>query len=311
MNALAELTYAARHGVVSIGNFDGVHRGHAMLIDRLCQLAKKLKAPSVILTFDPHPSAILYPETAVTPLTTPTRRAQLLKQLGVEKIVICPTDRQLLALDAQEFFLRVISEHLAAKGLVEGPNFFFGRGRGGNVQLLDQLCRDSKIAFEVVAAETTGEGMVSSTRVRQHLRAGEIEAANGLLTAPYQIIGVVCGGEQRGRKLGFPTANLSEIPVLVPSPGVYAATVELAGIRYAAATHIGPNPTFDQPQQKVEVHVMGFSGDLYGQRMTVDFHARVRDIARFASPDALREQLARDLANVKRLTASWIEPSER
>ncbi len=292
---------------LTIGNFDGVHLGHAALIQQLRGMAARLKIPSVVLTFDPHPSSILYPETAAVPLTTIARRSELLRRLGVEHVVVCPTNRELLSLDAASFFEQIVYRRLQARGLIEGPNFYFGRGRQGNVERLEEMCRGVKIDFEVAQPKLHGETLVSSTRIRQSLREGDIAATNAWLTEPYQIAGEVVGGEQRGRKLGFPTANLDQIAVLVPAPGVYATTVCIQGKRYAAATHIGPNPTFDQPLQKIEVHVLDYHGDLYGQLLPVDFHARVRDIARFPSVDALREQLQRDLARVRNETAKLLE----
>ncbi len=264
-------------------------------------MAKRIGGPTVVMTFDPHPSTILYPQTAVSPLTTSARRIELLRQLGVDHVLVCPTSRELLSLSAEEFFTEVICDRVAAKGLIEGPNFFFGRGRGGNVELLAAMCQGRGLAFEIADAACDAEEMISSSRIRELIRSGDIDGANQLLTASYQVSGTVVGGEQRGRKLGFPTANLGDVPVLVPGPGVYATRATWSGGTRIAATHIGPNPTFDQPIQKLEVHLLDFAGDLYGETLTVDFIARVRDIARFASPEALREQLQRDIQQTRSL----------
>lgn len=288
--------------MVSVGNFDGVHRGHAALIRRLVQLAARLGGPSVVVTFDPHPAALLRPGSEPVRLTEIERRAELLGALGVSHVVVCKTDLALLRLSARQFFDSVLVGALGARGIVEGPNFFFGYRREGTVDSLAAFCRQSRVEFEVAEALGDGESIVSSTEVRRRIAAGEIEAANRLLMAPYRIAGTVIRGDARGTGLGFPTANLTDIRTLVPAPGVYATRIELDGHLRAAAAHIGPNPTFDPAgASKVEIHVVDYRGDLYGRRLQVDFIGRVRDITRFESVDSLVRQLERDVATVRRL----------
>jgi riboflavin kinase/FMN adenylyltransferase len=207
----------------------------------------------------------------------------------------------LLSLTAEEFFARFIEQSLQARGMVEGPNFFFGRDRRGDVTLLSRLCREMNIPLEIVPSQLQGPGMISSSRIRQLLELGEVRTAGELLTQPYRIRGTVVTGAARGRSLGFPTANLDEIPVLIPRAGVYAGRAYCADRILPAALHLGPNPTFSQGTSKVEVHLLDFSGDLYGQVLQVDFLDKVRDIVRFASVDELRSQVARDLNRVREL----------
>lgn len=302
ISELQQVPRAARGGAVSVGNFDGVHRGHAALIRQLSQLAARLEGPAVAVTFDPHPAALLRPGSEPVRLTEIERRAELLGALGVSHLVVCKTDLALLRLTAREFFDSVLVDALGARGIVEGPNFFFGYRREGNVDSLATFCRQSGVVLEIAEALGDGNALVSSTEIRRRIAAGEIESANRLLTAPYRISGTVVRGDARGTSLGFPTANLTDIQTLIPAPGVYASRVELEDHSYAAATHIGPNPTFDPAgRSKVEIHIVDYQGDLYGSRLHVDFIGRVRDIARFDSIDLLVRQLERDVATVRRL----------
>ncbi len=295
-----DLPETAGGGVISIGNFDGVHRGHAALLDRVCELARKLDGPSVAVVLDPHPASLLRPDAAPQRLTTMGRRLQRLTDLGVDFLVVCSIDREFLNMSAEQFFQSLVVEKLRAKGMVEGPNFFFGRNRGGNVESLQAFCDAAEIQCVIAGSIQRDEEMISSTRIRNALIAGEIAQANELLGAPYQLEGVVGTGKKRGRELGFPTANLDAIPTLVPKNGVYGGVTQVDGRLIPAAIHIGPNPTFETSEvRKVEVHLLDYSSDLYGKRLMVDFHTRVRDTARFDSPAQLIEQLAQDIQIVR------------
>ena len=289
-----------RAGAVSIGNFDGVHRGHAVLVSRLCQMATSLGGPAVAVTFDPAPAAILRPGGVPPQLTTIERRTQLLKLCGVDQVVVCKTDRELLSQTPEEFFSRLVIGELAALGMVEGPNFYFGRNRAGNTQLLGKLCQEHGIELEIVEPQSDSSSIISSTRVRELLVDGHVDEANGLLTAPYRLKGTVVRGAARGREIGFPTANLANVLTLVPGHGVYACRVlRDDGQSIAAATHIGPNPTFGDDGVKIEVHLLDFERDLYGTEMEVDFIACVRGVVKFDSRSDLIQQLQRDIAVIR------------
>lgn len=297
-----------RGGVLSIGNFDGVHRGHRALIQRLRSMASSLTAPAMVFTFDPPPLRLLRPDVSPAPLTWMDRRADLLHRLGVDMSIAYPTCLELLKLDAVSFFERVLLGELGIRGLVEGPNFRFGKDRKGDVGLLETLCRRHGIEFEVVEAELDGDLWYSSSLIREWIERGEIERANAALVEPYRLLGIVSHGAARGRTLGFPTANLEQLPVLVPAHGVYAAKVVGASksidtLGIAAAVHIGPNPTFGEHAHKVEAHLIGFHGDLYGQALELEIHGRVREVQRFASKEELLSQLQRDIENVSRIVA--------
>lgn len=320
LTSLADFPAELRGGAVSVGNFDGVHRGHAQLIKQLVAAAAANAGPALVLTFDPHPAELLYPERPVSrPLTNIPRRAELLFGLGVDALIAYPTDTRLLALSATEFFQQKIVGVLQARAMVEGPNFRFGRGRDGDVDSLAQMCRAAQLEFQIARPAQDAAGMISSTRIRNYIAAGELKAANELLTQPYVVSGIVTVGAQRGRTIGFPTANLSKIPVLVPGPGVYAGRVGLCNPSsdaqdslqtYACAVHIGPNPTFAETENKVEVHLIDYAGaSLYGRQLLVSLFEKVRDVRKFRSIDELRTQIVEDVAACRSASAHSHEDS--
>jgi len=299
-----------QRGAVAVGNFDGVHRGHAQLVARLLHRAREVSGPAVVLTFDPHPVRILRPELAPPPLTWTERKAELLAELGVSAVWSYPTDEALLSLTAEEFFQRIIVGSLQARAMVEGPNFQFGKQRRGDVALLQHLCSEAGLALEVVEPQLTGSELVSSSRVRECIRQGDVAAAKQLLTRPYRLRGLVTHGAQRGSKIGFPTANLAGIDTLVPPIGVYAGRAFTAQGIWPAAINIGPNPTFGEGAIKFEAHLPGFSGSLYGQPLEVEFLARVRDTRPFESVSALTQQLAADVQTVQKLCQDEVAEDE-
>ena len=292
-----------RGGVVAIGNFDGVHRGHQRMIRCLREQADSAGVPAVVLTFAPHPIQLLRPNQAPPSLSTLERKAELLGKFGVDCVIAYPTDQQLLDLPPRAFFDSFVTETLQATALVEGGNFFFGKNRGGNVEVLKAFCDESGIGLTVVNSVEDSRGMVSSSRIRACLAAGELADANALLGHSYQLQGIVVAGAGRGRQLGFPTANLVDIPTLTPADGVYAGRVALDGDACAAAIHIGSNPTFKDGRQKVEVHIIDLAveQDLYERTLTVDLLERIRGIVQFDNPDELCEQIAIDIAEARRI----------
>ncbi len=308
LTSLTDLPVHLLRGAVSVGNFDGVHRGHARLIEQLVSTAKDQSGAAVVMTFDPPPTSLLFPERPLSaPLTSIPRRAELLFALGVDALIAYPTDTELLSLSAEQFFQQKICGLLQATAMVEGPNFRFGHERGGDVSLLRELCSAANIPFHVVPPSEDEQGLISSTRIRNFLTAGDVRAANAMLTQPYALAGVVVPGAQRGSELGFATANLSQIESLLPAPGVYAGSVALAnepGIRanYPVAMNIGPNPTFDESHTKVEAHLIGYAGPpLYGQRLDITLLERIREVRKFDSVHTLRTQIALDIAACKSL----------
>lgn len=285
-----------RGGAVAIGNFDGVHRGHAQLVHELVTQARRIAAPSIVFTFDPPPIAILFPQRVLSaPLTDMERRSELLHKLGVDLVVAYPTDMALLQLTAEEFFQSVLVDTLSARAIVEGPNFRFGHDRLGDVEMLGRLCSDHGLTLTIVPASNDQAGMISSTRVRELINKGNIVEANALLTQPYEIVGRVGHGAARGRTIGVPTANLTEMQVLVPPHGVYAGCVSVGEEYCAAAVHIGPNPTFADGMVKVEVHLIDWRGELYDTNLRCVFLDRLRAVRKFDSTSELQAQITSDI----------------
>jgi riboflavin kinase/FMN adenylyltransferase len=292
---------ACRGAVLTIGNFDGVHRGHQLLLDRVRATAARLGVPAAALTFEPHPLALLRPETFQPVLTTLAQRVQLLGEHGANHVLVLRTSLQLLDLTADAFFDRILRRGLQLSGLVEGPNFGFGRGREGNTETLARFCAAANMSLEIVEPLVLDGVVVSSSKVRGALQAGSVESAERWLGRPYRITGTVVEGQKRGRTLGFPTANLGDIPMLVPGDGVYAGFATADGAAHAAAINIGANPTFGEHARKVEVHLVGFAGELYGRPIEVDFLARLRDTRPFPSPADLLAQLKQDVEQAKHI----------
>lgn len=300
-SSLDEVPDGFSAGALAIGNFDGVHRGHAILIERLTERAAEFGGPSVVFTFEPHPVRLLRPEMAPAPLTWVARKAELLARLSVDVVIAYPTSREFLSLTPEEYFHSLICDKLQAKAIVEGPNFFFGKNRAGNVEVLGQLCEKNSISLDIVEPVRDGAEFVSSSRVREALSGGDVDSANAMLTQPYRIRGMVTHGAGRGATIGFPTANISAIDTLLPGPGVYAGLAHVGEATWKAAINIGPNPTFGDDQLKVEAHLIDFNGSIYGEPLEVDFVRRLRDIHRFSDKDALISQLKQDVEDARRL----------
>jgi riboflavin kinase / FMN adenylyltransferase len=287
-------------GYVAIGNFDGVHRGHQRMIGRLVEQARAAGVPAVVMTFDPHPIALLAPGRVPPSLSTLERKAELIEACGVDALIAYPTDQVLLNLTPEGFFQQIIRDRLQAIGLVEGPNFCFGRDRAGDIYTLQQLCDREGLQLTIVeAVPGNGVEMVSSSAIRKAIGEGRIAEAVAMLGHPYRLSGIVESGARRGTGLGFPTANITGVQTLLPPDGVYAGRCEIDTVIYPAALHLGPNPTFAEQTRKLEVHLLDFAGDLYGRTLSVDLIDRVRDTMRFGDANALQQQLQRDIADVR------------
>lgn len=290
-----------QNGFVSIGNFDGVHRGHQSMIAALTARAAQHGAPAVIFTFDPHPIALLRPGQSPPPLSTTERKVELLAEHGVDCAVVYPTDQELLSLSPREFFDRIVVGQLQARGLVEGPNFFFGHNRAGNIETLRGFCGTAGRELEIVPPVTVGNHLVSSTEIRRLITEGRLREAADLLGYTYRISGTVVRGAERGRTIGFPTANLEGIRTVVPRDGVYAGRARVENNWFAAGINVGLSPTFADQERKIEAHLIDFSGDLYGSRLALEFFDRLRDTVRFESAVALKAQLATDILQARAL----------
>jgi len=297
---LHQLPAELRGGALAIGNFDGVHRGHAHLLSRLKSLAQTIEGPAIVLTFDPHPVRVLNPAKAPTPLTWTDRKAELIGACGIDVVIAYPTDRELLALSYDEFFREIVEQKIGAHAMVEGPNFFFGRDRQGDVVKLDELCRSATVRLEIVEPIQIDGEYISSSRIRGLIGAGQVGLARTMLTQPYRLRGLVTRGDRRGRELGFPTANLSAVETLVPRAGVYAGRTQLENSKYWSAIHIGPSPTFSETS-KIEVHLLDFEGSIYGKSIEVEFFEPLRGARKFTSADELRRQLKQDIQQTRQI----------
>ena len=287
-------------GAVTVGNFDGVHLGHQALVAGAKAWATRLGGPTVVVTFDPPAAKLLNPSSHRLPLSTPADRVGWLTAAGADHVAILQTDAGLLSLTPEAFFEDIVGGLFRAKAVVEGYDFRFGRARAGDIALLRSLCDAAGVAFEAVPARLVGGEVVSSSRVRAALQRGDVTEARTLLGRPYGVAAEVVTGAQRGRTIGFPTANLGTTATLLPADGVYAVRATVAGVRYAGAANVGPNPTFGELARKIEVHLIGYAGDLYGTRLAVEFVERLRETRPFAGVEALVEQLNADVVAAKR-----------
>ncbi|MFD7014337.1 bifunctional riboflavin kinase/FAD synthetase [Streptomyces sp. NPDC059161] len=291
--------------VVTIGSYDGVHRGHQLIIGRAVERARELGVPCVVVTFDPHPSEVVRPGSHPPLLAPHHRRAELMAELGVDAILILPFTSEFSKLSAADFVVKVLVDKLHAKLVVEGPNFRFGHRAAGNVEVLAELGRTYDYEVEVIDLRVRGEAgggePFSSTLTRRLIATGDIEGAAEILGRPHRVEGVVVRGAQRGRELGYPTANVETLPhTAIPADGVYAGWLTADDERMPAAISVGTNPQFDGTERTVEAYAIDRVGlDLYGLHVAVDFLAYVRGMAKFDSIEDLLEAIGND---VKRST---------
>jgi riboflavin kinase/FMN adenylyltransferase len=308
---LAEVPGGWGRSVITIGVFDGVHRGHQAIVAVAAQAAAETGLPLVAITFDPHPDEVVRPGSHPPVLTSARRQAELLAGLGVDAVCVLPFTLEFSRLSPDEFVRAVLVDRLQAVRVIVGDNFRFGHRAAGDVALLSEL--GAKYDFTAVGVPllTDAGQTISSTTIRQQLAAGDVAGAAADLDRPHRIEGVVERGHRRGRGLGFPTANLALLPsTAVPADGVYAGwltSLDPDGReegRWPAAISIGTNPTFDGRERTVEAHALDHDDlDLYGAHVAVDFTARLRGTVRFGSVEDLVEQMHRDVADTRALTS--------
>ncbi|WP_052852101.1 bifunctional riboflavin kinase/FAD synthetase [Streptomyces avicenniae] len=295
--------------VVTIGSYDGVHRGHQLIIGRAVARARELGVPAVVVTFDPHPKEVTRPGSHPPLLAPHPRRAELMAALGVDAVLVLPFTEEFSQLAPADFVVKVLVERLHARAVVEGPNFRFGHRAAGTVATLAEL--GGTYGFEVVVVDLYERGAAghgeafSSSLARRLVAEGDVAGAAEVLGRPHRVEGVVVHGARRGRELGIPTANLDTVPhTAIPADGVYAGWLLAAGERMAAAVSVGTNPHFHGTQRTVEAHALGRTDlDLYGMTVAVDFTEFVRGQESFDSLDALLEKMADDLRRVRELTS--------
>lgn len=303
LSGLSGLRQVPPGTILSVGNFDGLHRGH----DRLLRLAASLcqahgSSGVTVVTFEPHPLTVIRPELAPPRLTPPAIKQSLLAGAGVDYLVTLPPIPEVLNLKAEDFW-KILRDEVRPTHMIEGSSFTFGKGRGGNIDKLRDWTADSKVRLEIldlvsVPLLNLQVVQVSSSLIRWLLSHGRVRDAAICLGRSYVLEGPVVQGHQRGRSIGVPTANIQCDDQLIPADGVYAGQVTLDGAPYAAAISIGTMPTFGQNNRQIEAHLIGFSGDLYGRTIRVELLDWIRDQQKYPGLDALKAQLARDFSDI-------------
>jgi riboflavin kinase / FMN adenylyltransferase len=284
---------------VALGVFDGVHLGHRAILGLSVSRAREADMRSVACTFDPHPMEVLHPGRAPLPITTLEERLALIEGCGLEATVVLPFTRELAAMEPEAFVKDVLVTRFGARDVVVGFNHRFGRGARGDAAMLRSL--GERLGFRTHVAEPLMvDGVaVSSTEIRGALQRGDLAVAARLLGRSYTLSGTIGHGAGRGRTLGFPTANVVPTRPVLVAPGVYACTAEVAGRKERAVVNVGVRPTFGETTLAVEAYLLDFSGDIYGQTMTLTFVSRIREERRFPSVDALRAQIEADAAEAR------------
>jgi riboflavin kinase/FMN adenylyltransferase len=288
--------------VLALGNFDGLHRGHVKIIDRVCRRATERAATAVVMTFDPHPPRVVRPDKAPPLLMTKEQKLDALERAGMHGVAVVRFTPEMSRWDPETFVKTVLVDWLRVAEVWVGANFLFGHERSGNFSVLRGLGPRYGFRAEKIDPVRYKEFVVSSTRIRRLVGEGRVDEASALLGHHYVLDAVVMRGEGRGRTLGFPTANLCTANELIPPHGVYATTAQVAGIVHPSVTNIGVRPTIgDNLTQTIETHVFDFDGDLYGAKVQLGFVQRLRDERAFPSLDALRAQIDADSRQARQL----------
>jgi riboflavin kinase/FMN adenylyltransferase len=310
---LEELRVRHPQPVITIGNFDGVHLGHQALFAKTLQRAGAIQGTSLAVTFEPHPMRVLRPAVNLPLITPLEQKLELMDDAGLEVTLCLRFDQHFAGLSADDFVDKLLVSRLGAAEVVVGYDFAFGHKGLGDLELLAAKGDKHGFAVHVVGPVMVDGRPVSSTRVRQEVASGNMEAARRLLGRHYQVAGrVVVGHGRGGRMLGFPTANLKVADELLPGPGVYAVLVELSdGRLIKGANNIGDNPTFADGGLRVETHLLDFKGDLYGQDIRLHFVQRLRGEKRFASPEELKAQIGRDVDRAIEVLEPWVKSNNR
>jgi riboflavin kinase/FMN adenylyltransferase len=290
--------------IVALGNFDGFHLGHQAVVGRAVQRAFHARRRVIVATFDPHPVRFFKPDLPPFRLTTLDQRETLFAHAGADAMLVFEFDEELRSTGAEDFVTRLLGERIGAAGVVTGDDFTFGKGRGGNVDLLRTLGAEHGIISEAVAAVLLDGERISSGRIRDALVAGDTGTATRLMSRDFAIEGIVQGGDKRGRELGYPTANLALGDYQRPRYGIYAVRVTLDDqSEHPGVASLGVRPTFDPPQELLEAHLLDFDGDLYGRKIEIALHAFIRDEKKFDDIDALVAHMREDEAKARHLLA--------
>ena len=301
IHAATELAAGGRKVCLAIGVFDGVHLGHQQIIRQTIADARQHDAIAIVLTFDQHPNAIVAPDRVPPLIYSPAQKLRAIDSLGADALLIIRFDKTFSQQTGEEFIRSLTRDLGKIQSICVGADFVFGQKRSGNVALLKKLGGELGFTVHGLAAVALDNQTVSSTRIREAIRAGDFDAASQMLGRSYAIAGRVVEGDRLGRQLGFPTANLDATGLVLPPNGVYSGCVKLAGQLYHVALNIGLRPTVASatPQLRVEAHLLDFAGNLYGAELEVEIGEKLRDEQKFASLAELREQIARDVATMR------------
>jgi riboflavin kinase/FMN adenylyltransferase len=297
-----------KNAVITIGNFDGVHIGHQVLFHKVMEKAGILKGTSIVMTFEPHPMRILKPNGHPPLITLYEQKIELIERSGVDVIICIPFTREFAAISAREFVGDILVKHIGMKAIVVGKDYTFGKNREGNLGLLKTFAKD--FDFEVIVTDwiqtsNSQPARISSTRTRELVMDGKVGEAQKMLGRNYQVRGTVTTGRDRGGKLlGFPTANIILQDELYPKTGVYAVTVECLNNVYNGVANIGYSPTFGNGQFTIEVHILSFNQNIYGQKIRVNFIERIRDEIKFPGISELAEQIKKDTEKAREILSS-------
>ncbi len=291
-----------QHPILALGNFDGLHRGHIKIIERVRRVATERAATALVMTFDPHPPRVVRPDKAPPLLMTKAQRLEGIERAGLDGVAVVRFTPELSRWDPETFVRTVLVEWLHASEVWVGANFLFGHDRAGNFSMLRSLGARYGFRTEKIDPVRYKDFVVSSTRIRRLISEGRVDEAAALLGHPYSVDGVVVAGDKRGRQIGFPTANLATENELIPPNGVYATTVQLGSVIHPAITNVGVRPTFgDADRPVIETHVLGIERDLYGAAMRLGFVQRLRDERAFDGVEQLRAQIEADRQRARSL----------
>ncbi|OEU48168.1 MAG: riboflavin biosynthesis protein RibF [Desulfuromonadales bacterium C00003096] len=300
---LSELKEPLPDAVVTIGNFDGIHLGHREIFRRVVCRSREVGGPAVVYTFEPHPLKFLAPDRAPLLINTNQEKEVLIAASCIDVLICAPFDQAMANLPAHRFVREVLVEKVGMRHLVVGYDYLFGKGREGNTQLLQRMGEYLGFTVEVLEPISGAGQVYSSTRIRQLIQAGQVHQVAELLGRNFTLLGRVVHGFKRGKKLGFPTANLQTEKELLPSPGVYAVKVKRGAEVIDGVLNIGQNPTFEASGLCVEAHLLDFDGQLYGEDLRVYFVERLRDERRFSDPNQLVQAIGEDIKNARRILA--------
>ena len=294
-----------KNAVITIGNFDGVHIGHQALFHEVMEKADALDGTSIVMTFEPHPSRVLKQNNHPPLITLYEQKVELIESSGIDVLICIPFTKEFAQISAKTFVEDILHTRIGMKAIIVGEDYTFGKNREGNLDLLQTLARN--LGFEVILTQwiqmANGQpGRISSTKTRKLVRAGKVEDAQKLLGRHYQIRGTVITGLNRGGKLlGFPTANINLIDELCPRTGIYAVTVAYGGKLFKGVANIGYSPTFDDKGFAVEVHILDFNDDIYGQKIFINFVKRIRDEIKFSDIADLIDQINKDIVKAREI----------